>query len=180
MADNHLELISAYVDGELTPDEVTQLLKWVDSDEQVKRDLLRYQYVSDVMNGHAGKQGMIDLTATLSKTIETEAIQPYEGKVDSNKNIISVPQWFWKQAAGFAVAASIGALAVVGVIQNSPSTVPSTQVAQSSSSQQNPNRWTVGEAEIQERLNDYLVDHNEYAGASGPFSYARVVTYSEE
>ncbi|HDZ15836.1 MAG TPA: anti-sigma factor, partial [Methylophaga aminisulfidivorans] len=41
-------------------------------------------------------------------------------------------------------------------------------------------RWTVGEGEVEDRLNDYLVDHNEYAGAAGLFSYARVVSYGEE
>jgi sigma-E factor negative regulatory protein RseA len=40
-----------------------------------------------------------------------------------------------------------------------------------------PNRWTVGEPEVEQRLNDYLVDHHEYAGTSGVFSYARVVAY---
>ena len=38
-------------------------------------------------------------------------------------------------------------------------------------------RWTVGESEVEERLNTYLVNHNEYAGASDVFSYARVVSY---
>jgi sigma-E factor negative regulatory protein RseA len=46
-----------------------------------------------------------------------------------------------------------------------------------SSNTASANRWTVNEPEVQERLNTYLVDHNEYAGASGVFSYARVVSY---
>ncbi|EMR12478.1 Anti sigma-E protein RseA, partial [Methylophaga lonarensis MPL] len=42
------------------------------------------------------------------------------------------------------------------------------------------NRWTVAEQEVEDRLNTYLVDHNEYAGTSGVFSYGRVVSYGTE
>ena len=42
---------------------------------------------------------------------------------------------------------------------------------------QTGNRWTVGEQEVEDRLNTYLVNHNEYTGASSVFSYARVVSY---
>ena len=50
---------------------------------------------------------------------------------------------------------------------------PATMVSQS-------NRWTVAEPEIEDRLNNYLVDHNEYVGTSGMFSYGRVVSYGTE
>jgi sigma-E factor negative regulatory protein RseA len=83
------------------------------------------------------------------------------------------------------MAASVGALAVVGVFQqqngfdNLPvasvvaNESPATLVSQS-------NRWTVAEPEIEDRLNNYLVDHNEYVGTSGMFSYGRVVSYGTE
>ena len=91
----------------------------------------------------------------------------------------------WKQAAGLAMAASVGALAVVGVMnQQAYQDLPmasaenvadvTTQVAGQ------VNRWTVGEPEIEDRLNNYLVDHNEYAGGAGMFSYGRVVSYGTE
>jgi len=53
---------------------------------------------------------------------------------------------------------------------------PTVQVA-TQMPQEPSNRWTVTEQEIEDRLNVYLVDHNEYAGASDIFSNARVIAY---
>jgi sigma-E factor negative regulatory protein RseA len=110
-------------------------------------------------------------------------VQPTENT--QTAKVFALPDWFWKQTAGLAAAASIGALAVVGLMSQPQTVMPTTNMAQSEPMQQqtkvaDSNRWTVGESEVEDRLNDYLVDHNEYAGASGLFSYARVVSYGEE
>jgi sigma-E factor negative regulatory protein RseA len=178
------ELLSAFVDGELNAQELDELLALMSTDEGARQDYQRYQHASDTLRGYSRHSQSVDLSARLSKALADEpAHQQSHGL--SKARVLRVPDWFWKQTAGFAAAASIGALAVVGVI-NQPQDIVSPQVAQIETLSEQPttiaasNRWTVGEQEVEDRLNNYLVDHNEYAGASGLFSYARVVSYGEE
>jgi sigma-E factor negative regulatory protein RseA len=178
------ELLSAFVDGELNAQELDELLALMSTDEGARQDYQRYQHASDTLRGYSRHSQPVDLTARLSQALAGEPAHQHSRAL-TKARVLRVPDWFWKQTAGFAAAASIGALAVVGVINQPQETMtpqhaqvesltqPSTNVAAS-------NRWTVGEQEVEDRLNNYLVDHNEYAGASGLFSYARVVSYGEE
>jgi sigma-E factor negative regulatory protein RseA len=178
------ELLSAFVDGELNAQELDELLVLMDSDENARNDYLRYQHASDTLRGYSRQKQPVDLSARISQALAAEpAYQP--SSVAKKARVFTLPDWFWKQTAGLAAAASIGALAVVGVI-NQPQNAVTQPLAQAESTQPQTttvaatNRWTVGEQEVEDRLNNYLVDHNEYAGASGLFSYARVVSYGEE
>jgi sigma-E factor negative regulatory protein RseA len=178
------ELLSAFVDGELSAQELDELLALMDTDDDAKNDYLRYQHASDTLKGYSRQTQPLDLTTQISQALANEPTHQ-SGVVAKKARVLTVPDWFWKQTAGFAAAASIGALAVVGVI-NQPQNSVTPPMAQVEQSVPQPttlaasNRWTVGEQEVEDRLNNYLVDHNEYAGASGLFSYARVVSYGEE
>jgi sigma-E factor negative regulatory protein RseA len=174
------ELLSAFVDGELSSEELDQLLAMLDKDEQVRNELLRYQHQSDVMRGYTNGQPMIDISQKVSAVIVNEQPQQLNTKLKSKAKLIQVPSWLWRQTAGLAVAASLGAFAVLSVVGMPSTSTPTTVVAESSEMQQSPNRWTVGEAEVEDRLNSYLVEHNHYAGNNGMFSYARVVSYGDE
>lgn len=178
------ELLSAFVDGELNAQELDELLALMNTDDNARSDYLRYQLASDTLRGYSRHREPMDISARLRQALDDEPVHQQSG---TKSRVLTVPNWFWKQTAGFAAAASIGALAVVGVI-NQPQTALAPTLAQV---EQAPvktqtttiaasNRWTVGEQEVEDRLNNYLVDHNEYAGASGLFSYARVVSYGEE
>jgi len=178
------ELLSAYVDGELNEQELDELLALMNTDD-ARADYMRYQFSSDVMHGYSNYAKPVDLTQRLSAVLAGEAAHSVETNESPKAKVLALPDWFWKQTAGLAAAASIGALAVVGVM-NQPQTALTPQLAEAESVQPlettvaASNRWTVGEQEVEDRLNNYLVDHNEYAGASGLFSYARVVSYGEE
>jgi len=179
------ELLSAFVDGELNEQELDELLALMDVNSHARQDFMRYQFTSDVMHGYDSYSKPVDLTQRLNAALAEDApLAPVEQPTPKAK-VLTLPDWFWKQTAGLAAAASIGALAVIGVM-NQPQTVMTPQLAEAESmtstdiAVSSPNRWTVGEQEVEERLNNYLVDHNEYAGASGLFSYARVVSYGEE
>jgi sigma-E factor negative regulatory protein RseA len=187
MTANQQELLSAFVDGELDSQELDQLLALMNSDEKLRADYLSYQFTSDLMHGYTTGKQSVDLTARISKALGdvaplTQSNVPQQLKA----RVLTLPNWFWKQTAGMAAAASIGALAVMGVMNQPQTAVTSTpDLAQAEPVQKNiavaaSNRWTVGEQEVEDRLNNYLVDHNEYAGASGLFSYARVVSYGKE
>lgn len=182
MTVNQNELLSALVDGELQGKELDDALQLVNISEQARQQLQQYQYASDVLHGRRVQN--VDLVSRISESLKDEAEFSTVAGIKETAKILTFPKQFWKQAASLAVAASVGALAVVGVM-NQPENqlVPNVQtahveiettpmvVAKTSA------RWTVGEQEVEERLNSYLVDHNEYAGASGVFSYARVVSY---
>lgn len=178
------ELLSAFVDGELNKQEVDELLALMETDSNAKTDFMRYQFSSDVLHGYGSYSAPVDLTQRISDALADEKTHSVELTEKPKAKVLTLPNWFWKQTAGLAAAASIGALAVIGVM-NQPQTTLSPQLAEVTSVQQDStppasNRWTVGEQEVEDRLNNYLVDHNEYAGASGLFSYARVVSYGEE
>jgi sigma-E factor negative regulatory protein RseA len=184
MTTTHKELISALVDGELTGSELTQALDLLTNDDEFREQWQRYQSNSDTLHGHSVNI-QFDLVGRVSSALLDEPT--HHVKVEKAA-VITFPKQIWKQAVGLAMAASVGAIAMVSVIsQPEQQIVPmipiasleqenslaSTQLAHVSK----PNRWTVGEPEVEQRLNDYLVDHHEYGGTSGVFSYARVVAY---
>ncbi|NOQ81433.1 MAG: anti-sigma factor [Methylophaga sp.] len=184
MTVNQNELLSALVDGELQGKELDDVLQLLHTSEQARKQLQRYQRASDVLHDHSLSHHHIDLTDRISVALQNEAEFTSANTIKHTAQIIAFPKLFWKQAASLAVAASIGALAVVGVMtQPENQLVPQAQMAAVEIETtpmvvaQTGKRWTVGEQEVEERLNSYLVDHNEYAGASGVFSYARVVSY---
>ena len=185
MTSKQQELLSAYVDGELNAQELDELLALLNNNDVARNDYLRYQLVSDSLHGFTRHNQPVDLTARLSLALADEPAHQKRVKLLEKARVITLPNWFWKQTASLAAAASVGALAVVGVMNQSDNSSIGPQLAQVESSQTQSvasvsNRWTVGEQEVEDRLNNYLVDHNEYAGASGLFSYARVVSYGEE
>ncbi|MGY8865723.1 MAG: sigma-E factor negative regulatory protein [Methylophagaceae bacterium] len=188
------ELLSALVDGELRGRELEKAMALLSADKSARECLQRYQICRDAFHGYGTKQ-QARATQKISAAIVLEAKhRPVNLQVVEKTNVISLPVRFWQQSLSLAVAASIGALAVVGVMtQPNIQTVPmaaleSTQglepaeiTVAASKAEALPlnsgNRWTVEEQEIEDRLNIYLVDHNEYAGVSDIFSNARVVAY---
>ena len=188
------ELLSALVDGELRGRELEKTMALLTADQSARECLQRYQICRDAFHGYGTKQ-QARATQKISAAIVLEAKhKPVNVQAVEKTNVISLPIRFWQQSLSLAVAASIGALAVVGVMtQPNIQTVPmaaleSTQglepaeiTVAASKAEALPlnsgNRWTVEEQEIEDRLNIYLVDHNEYAGVSDIFSNARVVAY---
>jgi sigma-E factor negative regulatory protein RseA len=191
------ELLSALVDGELRGRELDKALALLSKDQSARECLQRYQISRDAFHGYGTKQ-QARATQKISAAILLEAKhKPVNVQAVGKTNVISLPVTFWQQSLSLAVAASIGALAVVGVMtQPKIQPVSITPMAALESTQgldpaeitiaaskagalpQNlGNRWTVEEQEIEDRLNIYLVDHNEYAGVSDIFSNARVIAY---
>ncbi|MBL1321999.1 MAG: sigma-E factor negative regulatory protein [Methylophaga sp.] len=186
MTINQNELLSALVDGELQSAELDQVLQVLATDELATAQFQRYQQTKDVLKGY-GERGLShNLANRISVAVENEAV--YSQQATQHKaEVIALPTPFWKQMTGLAVAASVGALAVVGVMtqpQNDLLTNTSMAAIDAPTEvitvAQTGTRWTVNEPEIENRLNSYLLDHNEQTGTSGVFSYARVVSYGAE
>lgn len=208
MTMNDNELLSALIDGELDSTELDRALALIDKDKLAKEQLQRFQRSSDLVRGYNLEQQTVDISTAISQALHAEPT--YEKQtIEDNDNVVSVkpetktsflPDWFWQQAMGLAIAASIGALAVVGVWQQAETTITPVPLAviDTDTNQANTlsvartvakpqpepaataNRWAVGEPEVADRLNTYLVDHNEYAGTSDVFSNARVIAYEVE
>ena len=197
MTTDENELLSALVDGELRGRELDKAMALLGKDPSAKDRLQRYQISRDAFHGYGTKQQAL-ATQKISAAILLEARhKPANIKAVEKTNVISLPIRFWQQTLSLAVAASIGALAVVGVMtQPNTQLFPITPMAAMESTQvleslgttvvaskavvlplKSGNRWTVEGQEIEDRLNIYLVDHNEYAGVSDIFSNARVVSY---
>jgi sigma-E factor negative regulatory protein RseA len=196
------ELLSALVDGELQGQELDRAIALLSTNSDARERLQRYQLTSDVFRGYGTGHQQADLTQKITTAlIDEPRHSPIPDKPVEKAKVISLPVRFWQQTLGLAVAASFGALAVVGVmtqpdaqlvpmaaldttailapaseVEAAPQTIVA--VAKTVPSASNTgNRWTVEEQEIEDRLNVYLVDHNEYAGVSDIFSNARVVAY---
>jgi len=182
MTANQNELLSALVDGELKGNELEQALQLLSTSDTAKAQFKRHQFVSDVLHGYVSQNRSVDLTGRITDALLDD---PSISSATKRKAlVIAFPAYFWKQATGLALAASVGAMAVLGVMsQPQNELMPIAAVAsieapvQPMIVAQTGNRWTVGEKEVEDRLNTYLVNHNEYAGASSVFSYARVVSY---
>jgi sigma-E factor negative regulatory protein RseA len=197
MTANDEELLSALVDGELQGEALDRAIALLSTEQTAREQFQRYQLASNVLHSQAIGHQQSDMTQRISAAIADEpahstrleqpVIVPTTPVQRPSADVLTFPERFWKQAVGLAVAASFGALAVVGTMtQPDYSIMPSSSmaaVAEPSSTietvamQEPSNRWTVTEQEIEDRLNVYLVDHNEYAGASDIFSNARVIAY---
>lgn len=181
MTVNHNEILFALVDGQLSGKDIEHAIAMLTTDDSAKKRFMRYQKASDLLHGYS-RGSSIDamslnqrLTAAIAK--EPEHSQPVQNSAKAK--ILRFPALLNKQVAGLAMAASVGALAVVSVINiqvDNPDRVTIAEQAVPTTS----NRWTVTEREVEERLNTYLIDHNEFAGTSGVFSYGRVVSYGTD
>ncbi len=192
MTMNDSELLSALVDGELEGDALDQALLLLSTDDKAREQFQRFQRGSDSLRGYSIPAQAIDLSSNIAAEISSD--QAFDVNVEKSKepkaNVTFMPQWFWQQALGMAIAASVGALAVVSVMTQQPQStidsipvmanVENTTIMAVSHEPKTSNRWTVTEPEVQDRLNTYLLDHNEYAGVSDVFSNARVIAYEVE
>ena len=192
MNDTIKEQVSAYADGEL-PDEERELLqRRVMGDEQLQSTWQRYHLIRDAMRS--------ELPDFIPKS--HEAISIAEHTQGDSEDPASHPvadgaavslRRFARPAAGFAIAASVAMLAVVGVLYNyddlSPQQVP--QVAASKPVKQvlpdnyivvPRSGWESARPAVVSHLNSYLVDHSNYSGFGASQSiipYSRVAGYDQ-
>lgn len=198
---NNEELLSALVDGELHDQELQQAIDLLSTSQTAKAQFMRYQNTSDVTHGITLSTQQVDLTERIARQLDSEPTAlPSQQQTDKSMTWRHLlPDWFWQQTLGMTIAASIGALAVVSIMQQPETSMMPTPVAASVSDQTRTmataekqgidetasnisvaTRWTVGEPDVAERLNTYLIDHNEYTVASDIFANARVIAYEVE
>lgn len=173
MSEQLREGLSALVDGETDGREAARLLDLLSRDAELKAAWERYHLVSDVLRNNLPLVSEEDLVARVRRSIETEPVvfRPRRPRAA-----------VLKPAAGFALAASVAVVAVLGfravVGPSGGGNEPLAVVGDTPEQSQLANlRSDEGRSGAEERLNSYLVNHSEHT-ARGMLPYARVVAYN--
>lgn len=193
MSEQKHEALSALVDGELVGEDGPELLDEVLDDATLKRRWAAYHLIGDVMRQH-----IID-GQVLDGQDEAGPVSADVAKI-SPRVSSGVRSWAMHPLAGLALAASVAAVAVLGIFavsSNDPQ--PPVQVAATGGTDTtvipgsddptvvildaglDPARMTWNDVApgVTHRLNGYLVTHNEMLGnrMRGMLPYARIVAY---
>jgi len=164
------ERLSALMDGELQPGEAARLLEQVADDPELRRVWARYHLMGDALRSELCCASSEPVAARVRGALAAEPAPARR---------VRQPPGALRPVAGLALAASVAALAIVGMgLVHEPEPPPRQAMTQA----QNPLRWDVQEPAVEARLNAYLVNHSEYVegGLPGLLPYARVVGYDEK
>ena len=181
MSEKISEQLSAMFDDELDQQEHELLLLRLKHENDLKSSWARYQLIGDAMRNNLDALSGADLLDGVRQRIEQEpAIRQLEARTPVHFRMM-------KPFAGMAIAASVAAMALIG-LQNlgqgeSPaSSVPRLAQATTNTSIQRVSgtRWNMQQPETEMRLNGYLVNHSEYTSnisLQGMINYARIAGY---
>ena len=179
--------LSALMDGELH--DVDKGLEQLAKDKEMQDVWRRYHLARDVMKGQTSDFPTLDISAAVSESLKSEAVilTPIWRRLS--------PRYVMKQAAGLAVAAAVGTIAVLSVQQTQLVSSDNNLIANATpgnsyqlASQIQPGqirqvsfttRQKLDEA-VESKLSGYLVNHNEYSTSirvSGVMPYTRIVSF---
>jgi len=172
MSKESLEHLSSMMDGELSRETGLFLTRRLSSDEAMCDTWERYHLIRDCIRQPGSKQAVIGLCANLSASLDAEEVP-------------SLSPWrhnrWLKPVSGLAIAASVALMAIVvtapqpvklpnagdtllSTVVNqpfvSPNTLPITPLSQAAS-------YTPSRQANSNRLNAYLLRHNQMARAAG-------------
>jgi sigma-E factor negative regulatory protein RseA len=178
--------LSALMDGELR--DADKLLDNLEKDENMKQAWQRYHLARDAMKGQLSDFPTLDVSAAVSESLKSEPVilTPIWQRLN--------PRFVMKQAAGLAVAAAVGTIAVLSVQQAQVTNADNNTIAQvnnqpvksqvaSATGQIRQVSFTTREkldAAVESKLSGYLVNHNEFSNSvrvSGVMPYTRIVGY---
>lgn len=188
--DKNSEKLSALMDGELH--ETNEWLERLSKDAELRQVWQRYHLARDAMKGQLSNQPLMDISANVSDALKTEAVilTPIWRRIS--------PRFIMKQAAGLAVAAAVGTVAVLSVQQAQLPESNNTAIASTSTQQIiNQDNLQTGQqqgqlrqvtfttrqkldAAVESKLSSYLVNHNEFSKSvrvSGVMPYSRIVSF---
>ncbi|MFK5914001.1 MAG: sigma-E factor negative regulatory protein [Woeseiaceae bacterium] len=174
--------LSALMDGEVRDQD-----KWLEElgkDDEMQQVWRRYHVARDAMKGQLSNFPALDISAAVSESLKNEPVilTPIWQRLN--------PRYIMKQAAGLAVAAAVGTIAVISV-QQTQITVDDNIIAQAATApivqlqagQLRQVSFTTRQkldAAVESKLSGYLVNHNEYSKTvrvSGVMAYTRIVSF---
>jgi sigma-E factor negative regulatory protein RseA len=189
MIDEKLEQISALVDDELEQGS-RFVLHALATDEGYKGAWNRYHLMGECLRGHLPVHVDLQLANRISRALHDEPV------------LQGPHRWqrLLKPAAGLAIAASVAAIAILGVRQigSGPTTTmppiasnaptlnndyQTVTVTAGPTPQEPARNYSTPVDDAQSRLNRYLVNYNEYranSGVQGTLPYVRIVAHEVE
>jgi len=192
------EKLSILVDDELGLESNAWLSK-LGQDAELKRQWSRYHQIGDLMRGHTQPDGKLDLSSRVAAALQQEPAIFAPAAV-SKQFTDQKPQSWLKSLAGVAIAATVATVAILGLkpAQESPTatslaSIEPQELAAVQQQEALPTtvggmRWDMVKPvqagyQVENSLNNYLVNHNEYAtsrGRDGMMSYVRIAGYDTE
>jgi len=195
MSEHDKELLSAYLDDELTQAEFDRLNRQLPENPELQSTLNRYSMISEGLKGNCAQCNAADIAKSVSQALQDEPTIFAPNQIKHK----TMPAWL-KPLAGSAIAATVATLAVINlsdfISQGSSSQVfpvtvvdakPSVQFSPFSGelAQKASTHWKTHEqnAELEEELNRLMIDHSEYSsetGVPGMIPYASFVSYDQK
>ncbi len=175
------EQLSAMFDEELDDQEQELLLHRLKQDPELQSSWSRYQLISDAMDHRLDTAAHPHMLQAIHDQIEQEPA------ITATSSSSSAGLRVFKPVAGLAIAASVAAMAIIGLqnlgqdvspYESSPrlaQTQPATAIQRVSGT-----RWNMQQPDTEMRLNGYLVNHSEYTSGislQGMINYARIAGY---
>jgi sigma-E factor negative regulatory protein RseA len=175
MKDSLYEQLSALVDDELTGSEQGVLFKRIASDDQLYQRLSRYQVISDALQNHLPDR----VDPAFSRRVKSRLrAEPAMSRYSRLGTLV-------KPVVGLAVAASVAVMAVMTIqsVRQERSSPPASVASAPSPSegsylQVRDEPGATVRPSVNQKLDIYLVNHNEYAvnrGMQGMLPYVRIV-----
>lgn len=171
MAEHIDERISALVDGELSTEECRRLMDEMRDDAAFASSWCNYHLISDALKNNLPTSLSPDFTARVAKALEVEP------------SIVALPPparttpVFVKPTIGFALAASVAAIAYLGLghdtQQPTVNVAPQLAHVTPAAPQDYPvskvrgGQWDVEQPAVASKLNDYLASHGQYSVVTG-------------
>ena len=178
MSNQFDERFSALVDGEEV--QASEILSRIQNDDELRQRWQRYHLVRDALTGHVEGKNLPDISGQVSQALDDEPT------VLAPKPKVSQLQSIYKQASGFAVAATVAAVAVITVQQSQVAQTNNSQLAAANNPSTKVQVTTVSHTDnsrldsaVESKLSGYLVQHNEYsvtAKMQGALPYMRIVS----
>jgi sigma-E factor negative regulatory protein RseA len=179
--------LSTLMDGE--HHDADKLLGQLAKDKDMQDVWRRYHLARDVIKGQASDFPALDISAAVSESLKNEPVilTPLWSRLS--------PRYVMKQAAGLAVAAAVGTIAVLSVQQTQLVASDDNVIANAApnSSYQIASQLQPGQirqvsfttrqkldATVESKLSGYLVNHNEFSTSirvSGVMPYTRIVSF---
>jgi sigma-E factor negative regulatory protein RseA len=169
MADKTGEQLSAMVDGECETSEQRWMLRRLSADKDLKALWQRYHLISDAVKNNLPTAVDAGFADRISRAIDADP-PPARTRFSTSTGY----SWY-KPVTGFALAASVAAVAVLAFrlidISDSPASDDGSRFLAAGPD-------SIQSQSLDPRLNTYLVNHNEYAsmnGVQGVLPYVRIV-----
>lgn len=176
------EKLSAFVDGELEPAELQDMMGHAPRDSGLGKIWARYHLIRDVIRNDLGALAAPGMVEGVSQQLAQEPTVLVPRTRSKTRSRIT------RMVTGMALVASVAAVALIGVRMLNPvESTESQQFAQRIEPEKfirtGTTRWTSVPEDVENNLNLYLVQHSEFTPVSnmnGVISYVHFVSYDSE